>query len=60
MKELHKKVKGQEEISTELIETFVDKLIVYNSERIEIRWNYWDEIKNILCEKQWEMEVEEV
>ncbi|MDD3139282.1 MAG: recombinase family protein [Lachnospiraceae bacterium] len=60
MQELNEKVKGQEEISTELIEAFVDKLIVYNSERIEIRWKYWDEIEDILCEKEWEMEVEEV
>lgn len=51
MQELHEKVKGQEEISTELIEAFVDKLIVYNSERVEIRWKYWDEIEEILCEK---------
>ena len=39
-----KKYSGETELSREIVEAFIDKVLIYDPEHIEIRWKFPDEV----------------
>ena len=39
-----KKYSGEMELSREIVEAFIDKVLIYDPEHIEVRWKFPDEV----------------
>ena len=51
LKDCLDKYSGEAKMTNEMVRAFVDKVLIYEPDKIEIRWNFSEELMKMLVEK---------